>query len=43
MKYIEKWNKIKIRDTEEVVYKDLQQELRKVMYDNRSIVKLNKK
>jgi hypothetical protein len=40
VKYIEKWNKIKIRDTEEVVYKDLQQELRKVMYDNRSIVKV---
>ncbi len=40
MKYIEKWNKIKIRDGEEEVYKDMQQELRKVMYDNRSIVKI---
>jgi hypothetical protein len=40
MKYIEKWNKIKIRDGEEVIHRDLQQELRKVMYDNRSIVKV---
>jgi hypothetical protein len=40
VKYIDKWNKIKIRDGEEVVYKDLQQELRKLMYDNRGIVKL---
>ncbi len=40
MKYIEKWNKIKIRDGEEVVYKDMLQELRKVMYDNRSVVKV---
>jgi hypothetical protein len=40
VKYIEKWNKIKIRDGEDIVYKDVQQELRKVMYDNRSIVKI---
>jgi hypothetical protein len=40
VKYIDKWNKIKIRDGEEVVYKDLQQELRKLMYDNRSLVKI---
>lgn len=40
VKYLDKWNKIKIRDGEEVVYKDLQQELRKLMYDNRGIVKI---
>jgi hypothetical protein len=40
MKYIEKWDKIKIRDGEDEVYKDVQQELRKVMYDNRSLIKV---
>lgn len=40
IKYIDKWNDIKARDGEEVVYKDLQQELRKVMYDNRSLIKI---
>lgn len=37
--YFEKMNKIKFRDSEEKVYSDMKVEVKKVLYDNRDMVK----
>ncbi len=38
--YFEKMNKIKTRDSEEKVYDDMKVEVKKVLYDNRDMIKL---
>lgn len=38
--YFEKMNKIKTRDTEEKVYGDMKVEVKKVLYDNRDMIKV---
>jgi hypothetical protein len=40
MEHIEKYRKIKERDSEETVLKDLKDEVKKLMYDNRNMVKI---
>ena len=40
MKHIERYRKIKERDSEETVLRDLKDEVKKLMYDNRNIVKI---
>ncbi len=41
MKYIRKYKEIKERDGEEIVNSDLKTEVKKVLYDNRKMVKIN--
>jgi hypothetical protein len=40
MKHIERYRNIKERDTEENVLRDLKEEIKKLMYDNRTMVKI---
>ncbi len=40
MKHIERYKQIKERDSEELVLKDLKDEIKKLMYDNRNMVKI---
>ena len=40
MKYIEKYKEIKERDGEEKVIKDLKDEVKKLIYDNRNMIKI---
>ena len=40
MEHIEKYRKIKERDSEETVLKDLKDEVKKLMYDNRNMIKI---